>query len=224
MPPWPCRVKPRVDGSGGGELELASTSRVVVNSAKWQGEIHRSPPDSWTLPDPLALPRTEPSYFSMAPMLSRLSGVTFALFAFVAVASAKASCAVVGDSIAVGAGQYLRTCRVNAKGGIPSSAVADRVDSSADVNVVSAGSNDPANPNLRAILERIRSRAHRVIWILPIDDRARTEVQAVATAHGDPVISFSPASDHVHPRSEVNLARSIARVRDRGGAGRTDQP
>jgi hypothetical protein len=127
-------------------------------------------------------------------------------------APAKLSCAVVGDSIAVGAGQYMRTCKVNAKIGISSSAVIGRVDPSAYVNIVSAGSNDPANPDLRANLERIRSRASRVIWILPIETRARAEVQAVATAHGDPVVSFAPAGDRVHPRSEIGLARSIAAV------------
>jgi len=152
----------------------------------------------------------------MKPMLSRLSGATFALLWFATAASAKPSCAIVGDSIAVGAGKYMRACRVNAKVGIPSNAVTSRVDSSVDVNIVSAGSNDPANPNLRANLESIRSRAHRVIWILPIDSRARAKVQAVATTHGDPVVSFAPAGDHVHPRSDVDLARSIAKVRESG--------
>jgi hypothetical protein len=128
----------------------------------------------------------------------------------VAFAPDKRSCAVVGDSIAAGAGQYMRKCKVNAKIGISSHAVIGRVDPAADVNVVSAGSNDPANPNLRVNLESIRSRAGRVIWILPIDTRARAEVQAVAAEHGDPVVSFAPAGDHVHPRSEVGLARSIA--------------
>jgi hypothetical protein len=47
---------------------------------------------------------------------------------------------------------------------------------------------------------------------LPINIRARAEVQAVATAHGDPFVSFAPAGDHVHPRSNVDLARSIAAV------------
>ena len=80
------------------------------------------------------------------------------------------------------------------------------------VNVVSAGSNDPANPGLRKNLERIRARAKRVIWILPIDARARAAVETVAAAHGDPVVSFAPSGDHVHPRSEAALARSIAAV------------
>jgi hypothetical protein len=150
----------------------------------------------------------------MIPILSRLSGVAFVLLVFVTAANAKQSCAVVGDSIAVGAGQYVRACKVNAKIGIVSSAVVSRVDSLVDVNVVSAGSNDPTNPNLQANLEKIRSRARRVIWILPIETRARAEVRAVATAHGDPVVSFIPAGDHVHPRSDFQLARSIAAVMD----------
>jgi hypothetical protein len=161
----------------------------------------------------------------MPPILSRLSAAAVALLMVATAANAaerdtkpaKRSCAVVGDSIAVGAGQYIAACRVNAKIGISSRAVIDRVDPSADVNVVSAGSNDPDNPHLRGNLERIRSRARRTIWILPIETRARAAVQAVAAEHGDPVVSFAPASDHVHPRSEVALARSIAAAM--GGRG-----
>jgi hypothetical protein len=122
----------------------------------------------------------------------------------------RSPCTVVGDSIAVGAGQFLQACKVDAKNGIPSAAVVARVDRTAHVNVISAGSNDPENPNLRANLNRIRSRAKDVIWILPIHTRARAAVLEVATAHGDRVVSFAPAGDHVHPSSEVALARSIA--------------
>jgi hypothetical protein len=144
--------------------------------------------------------------------VSRLLCIAFALLTLPTIADASPSCAIVGDSIAVGAGRYMRPCRVNAKIGISSSAVIARVDPSAAVNVVSAGSNDPANPGLRANLERIRSRAKRVIWILPIDARARAAVETVAAAHGDPVVSFAPSGDRVHPRSEASLARSIAAV------------
>src|SRR5262245_36459574 len=122
------------------------------------------------------------------------------------------SCAVVGDSIAVGAGHYMRACKVNAKIGISSKAVIARVDPSAAVNVVSAGSNDPDSPGLRANLERIRARARRVIWILPINARPRAAVQNVAAEHGDAVVSFARAADRVHPRSEATLARSIVTV------------
>jgi hypothetical protein len=127
------------------------------------------------------------------------------------------SCAIVGDSIALGAGQFMPACRVNAKIGISSTAVIDRVDTSAEINVVSAGSNDPDNPQLRVNLERIRSRAKRAIWILPIDLKARAAVQAVAAEHGDTVVSFAPAGDNVHPKSEEALAQSIAAVIDAQG-------
>jgi hypothetical protein len=150
----------------------------------------------------------------MAPKFARICGISIMLLAIITVANAKQSCAVIGDSIAVGAAKYMRACRVNAKIGIPSSAVIARVDPLVDVNVVSAGSNDPFNPHLQANLENIRSRALRVIWILPVETRARAEVRAVATAHGDPVISFAPAGDHVHPRSDIALTRSIAAAID----------
>ena len=148
----------------------------------------------------------------MTRIPSHLSGLILALLSLPTSAHAAApmpSCAIVGDSIAVGAGHYMRSCKVNAKIGISSRAVIDRVDPSAAVNVVSAGSNDPDSPSLRANLERIRSRARRVIWILPMNARARAAVQNVAAEHGDPVVAFAPAGDHVHPRSEAALARSI---------------
>jgi hypothetical protein len=155
----------------------------------------------------------------MEPVVSRSSGFAVALLTFATAAGAagldhKPSCAIVGDSIAAAAGPYVPACKVNAKIGIPSSAVIDRVDPSADVNVVSAGSNDPDNPQLRGNLERIRARGKRMIWILPIDTEARAAVQAVAAGHGDPVVAFAPAGDNVHPLSEVALARSIAAVID----------
>jgi hypothetical protein len=146
------------------------------------------------------------SFLSCSLSLALLSVATSANAAG---SNPKSSCAVVGDSIAVGAGQFMRGCRVNAKIGISSSAVIARVDPSAEVNVVSVGSNDPDNPKLRANLERIRSRAKRMIWILPIDSKARATVQAVAAMHGDRVVSFVPGGDRVHPRSEAALARSI---------------
>jgi hypothetical protein len=122
------------------------------------------------------------------------------------------SCALVGDSIAVEAAQYIRACRLNAKIGIPSGAVIDRVDPAAEINVVSAGSNDPEEPNLRANLERIRVRAKRAIWILPAIPSARKAVQEVAARHGDPVVAFAPRGDGVHPASAATLAQAIDAV------------
>lgn len=142
---------------------------------------------------------------------------SLSLAASVPVSSYNASCAIVGDSIAVGAGKYLRSCKLNAKIGIPSGAIIARVDPSAEINVVSAGSNDPDNPALRGNLERIRERAHRMIWILPAVPNAREIVRAVAARHGDPIVSFTPTRDQVHPQSENALARAIDAAIARSG-------
>ena len=120
------------------------------------------------------------------------------------------SCAIVGDSIAVETAQYLRDCKLNAKIGIPSGAVIARVDPQADINFVSAGSNDPEEPNLRANLERIRERAKRTIWILPAIPSARAAVREIAAKHGDVVVSFAPGGDGVHPASASALAQAIS--------------
>ena len=121
-------------------------------------------------------------------------------------------CALIGDSIAVEAGQYLPACKLNAKIGIPSGAVISRVDSNAQINVVSAGSNDPRDPNLRTNLELIRARAKRVIWILPAISSARAAVREVAIKHGDIVVAFEPRRDGVHPASSARLAQAIDAV------------
>jgi hypothetical protein len=139
--------------------------------------------------------------------LSALAILTVAISA--PVASYNLSCAIVGDSIAVGAGKYLRSCKLNAKIGIPSGAIIARIDPSADINVISAGSNDPDNPALNENLERIRERANRAIWILPAVPNAREAVRKVAARHGDPIVSFTPSRDQVHPHSENALAQAI---------------
>ncbi len=149
--------------------------------------------------------------------------VTFSAIVIVCVAAnapvrgRNVSCAIVGDSIAVVAGKHLRSCKMNAKIGISSGAVIARVDPSAEINVVSAGSNDPDNPALRENLERIRERAHRAIWILPAVLNAREIVRAVAARHGDPIVSFTPSRDQVHPQSENALARAIDAAIARSG-------
>jgi hypothetical protein len=145
-------------------------------------------------------------------VLVLLTIATLVNAAQIKLAQAKPSCAIVGDSIAAGAGKYVAGCKVDAKIGIPSGAVIDRVDPAVEINVVSAGSNDPDNPKLRANLEHIRGRAKHVVWILPIDARARAAVEAVAAEHRDPVVGFEPGSDRVHPRSEEALAKSIDAV------------
>jgi hypothetical protein len=122
------------------------------------------------------------------------------------------TCVLAGDSIAVEAARYLPQCRLNAKIGIPSGAVIARVDPAAEINVVSAGSNDPAEPSLPANLERIRARTKRAIWILPAIPSARAAVMKLAERHGDKVVAFAPRGDGVHPASAATLAQEIAKV------------
>src|ERR1700744_3839766 len=89
-------------------------------------------------------------------------------------------CAVVGDSIALGVGTELHRCAVNAHIGIPSAEVIGRVQH-ANVLVVSAGSNDPHNPQLEQNLRAIRAKATgKVIWISPMDPVAAAVVRRVA--------------------------------------------
>jgi hypothetical protein len=153
-------------------------------------------------------------------VLSAVTAITLAVSA--PVGSHNVSCAIVGDSIAVGAGKHLRSCKLNAKIGIPSQAIIARIDPSADINVISAGSNDPDNPALRENLERIRERANRAIWILPAVPNARETVRKVAARHGDPVVSFAPSRDRVHPQSEDALARDIDAAIARAGEAATN--
>jgi len=66
--------------------------------------------------------------------LLSLALLSFAISPILATtAKAKPTCAIVGDSIAAGAGKYVSGCRVNAKIGIPSGAVIPRVDPSAEI-------------------------------------------------------------------------------------------
>jgi hypothetical protein len=132
-------------------------------------------------------------------------------------------CAVVGDSIAFGVGTELKGCVVDAKIGITSAEVVGRVHS-ADVLVVSAGSNDARSPLLESNLRTIRARATaRVIWISPMDPRAAAIVARVARLHGDRVIHFKPREDNTHPASYRSLAMNVDAVMHdalvrRGGA------
>lgn len=120
------------------------------------------------------------------------------------------ACLVAGDSIAVGVGQYApKECTVNAKIGISSTAIISRV-SPAKLVVISAGSNDPDNPRLEANLEAIRAKSPgEYRWIVPQNPKAAAAVLTVARKHGDRTFTFTPARDHVHPKNERALARTI---------------
>jgi thiamine biosynthesis protein ThiC len=122
-------------------------------------------------------------------------------------------CAAIGDSIAVGIGQAAH-CTINAKVGASSSYIANHtISTSKDVVVISAGSNDPANPNLKKNLEKIRSKvkANTVVWILPYNRKAAAAVISVANRHGDKYIDLVSVktNDGVHPSSYRNLVKRI---------------
>lgn len=122
-----------------------------------------------------------------------------------------ASCLVAGDSIAVGLGSALG-CTTQAKVGIPSGAVIGRVRPGYTLTVISAGSNDPANPRLATNLRAARARASgRVVWVVPANGAARA-VRAVAAEHGDIAIGFAAGRDHIHPTSYGALARAVRAV------------
>jgi hypothetical protein len=146
---------------------------------------------------------------TLAPLLyrspARLKGIAVMLLF-----AAALSCAIVGDSIAEDLALYMHQCAVNAKIGIGSAAIIERVPAGYGLVVISSGSNDPQNSSLEKNLRAARERATgRVIWILPADQRARATVIRVASERGDPVIGFPPGRDGVHPKSYQDLAAFV---------------
>jgi hypothetical protein len=121
------------------------------------------------------------------------------------------SCIIVGDSIAEDLALHVRQCAVNAKIGIGSGAIVERVTAGYSLVVISSGSNDPQNPGLEQNLRAARVRATgRVIWILPVDQRARVTVIRIASERGDPVIGFAPGHDGVHPKNYQDLVAFVS--------------
>src|SRR5690242_8349601 len=70
----------------------------------------------------------------------------------------KKTCHIAGDSIAFGTHQVLGGCSWDAKVGIPSADIINRV-KPADFLVISSGTNDYSNPNLENNLEAARVKA-----------------------------------------------------------------
>ncbi len=117
------------------------------------------------------------------------------------------SCLVMGDSIAVGVGQNLPQCRTEAKVGVSSTQVVQRLrdDPSADRVVISLGANDGALAagtlkNLTELRKTVHARV--VYWLLPASSAAaRRAIHAVAARHGDRIIDTQPfvGGDRLHP-------------------------
>ena len=126
-------------------------------------------------------------------------------------------CLSLGDSLAVGVGQQLPECRVEAEVGITSTRyVAEhRSPHAADRVVISLGVNDGAGTNTLENLTRVRSavRARTVIWLLPFGHSdVRAAILTIARRFGDRTIDTSPyvGSDKLHP-SEAGY-RTLAQM------------
>lgn len=126
-------------------------------------------------------------------------------------------CLALGDSLAVGVGQKLPECRVEAEVGITSTRFAtERLGPlHADRVIVSLGVNDGADAHTLENLARVRSRiaARSVVWLLPFGhDRARAAIHQIAARYGDRTIDTGPfvGGDKLHP-SEAGY-RSLAQL------------
>jgi hypothetical protein len=122
-------------------------------------------------------------------------------------------CAVIGDSIASaqGLGGEFPECHMNAKIGIPASAIVERANiHGAKFVIVSAGSNPEGSP-LWGQLERIRGRieADEVVWIVPHAFIAGGIVRKFAADHGDKAVGFA---GELHPYSYQALARDVRKA------------
>lgn len=122
-------------------------------------------------------------------------------------------CGIVGDSIALGIALLNPQCHANAVVGRSPATIAFVVPPSEfyKYGIISAGSNDPRNPNMRAQLYRIRQNlnAEKVVWIAPMYDVSRIQVRLVASIFHDKVVYFTPDKDGVHPKSYKTLNKDI---------------
>lgn len=122
------------------------------------------------------------------------------------------NCLVAGDSIALGLSDHIPGCVVNAKAGLPSGDIVERV-KAADVTVLSAGSNDPHNPRLVDNLKAMRAKAcGRVVWVVPANHTAAAAVSRIAMANRDKIVAFVPGPDRIHPASYSNLAAHVQKA------------
>jgi lysophospholipase L1-like esterase len=115
-------------------------------------------------------------------------------------------CLILGDSIAVGVGQFRPECEVHAKVGINSRNWVDRnitKDLAAKTVVISLGSNDPKNMKTLKELFTLRQvvEAKRVYWIVPaVNAEAQEAVKIVADKFEDKILFIPQLSkDKIHP-------------------------
>jgi hypothetical protein len=111
-------------------------------------------------------------------------------------------CLIAGDSIALGLQSRVPECTVDARVGASSAEIIGKVKDSI-VLFVSAGSNDALDPHLEQNLMVMRVKTTgRVIWILPVNDRAAKIIMEVARKFKDDCIGFGGGPDKVHPTTK----------------------
>ena len=121
------------------------------------------------------------------------------------------SCLITGDSIAVGLSWFIKGCVVAAKVGAPSAYILEHTPMiSVDTAYISAGSNDPYNPDLAKNLIAIRTKidAKKFVFILPTNLQARDNLYIIAMKNGDGVVQFTAGKDGIHPKSYKDLANA----------------
>ncbi len=119
------------------------------------------------------------------------------------------ACVFVGDSIAVGIGNYRPECETVAKVGITSGRYIQTMmmHQTAEVAVISLGVNDdpsmPTLENLRTVRAEVSAR--QVVWIIPnVREYARSAIRQVAAENGDQTLDLRRyesliAPDRIHP-------------------------
>ncbi len=125
-------------------------------------------------------------------------------------------CLIIGDSIAVGIGQYRPDCIVEAKVGINSRNYVETYTlPESKLTVISLGSNDLGMSNQYTVLYNLRREIKgTVLWILPANnDEARSNILTIANIHNDKVADIRQlplSKDGVHPTTKSY--KSLAKV------------
>lgn len=115
-------------------------------------------------------------------------------------------CLIIGDSIGVGTHQFKKECVSYSKGGWNTwqwNRDYGNKDLTANVVIISLGTNDHKGVKTREELEKTRSKvkASRVYWILPaIKPDIQQIVKDIAEKNGDTVLPINGLqSDKIHP-------------------------
>jgi hypothetical protein len=143
--------------------------------------------------------RSEPPLWLLGSLVALLLIVILGLLATPAWSSELA----LGDSLALGFGQA-SGMPTRASVGVSSCRILHMTPTMHfDFVLLSAGTNDPPGRCVEAL--RARLNAGRVQWVVPVN-AARSRVLAVASAHGDATLFYTPgARSWPHPGSYWNV-------------------